>query len=204
MGHRSPSKQCPLPAACGRWGWRPTLREPSGQTNTVRCKVHCSKTLCQTSQCPSLWILSAGAEPAKRGVTYTTRSAPRTPRIAPDEAAQPALKRHFPACCEQRVVRFLCYRTVTGEVERPSYPVSQPPTNPPQEPAARQQLQRKKQLPSQAQVGGGGPLLGGGPQPRASTVQERRVPGKCGTRGEAGSCDQAEVTSAAAVTSGVT
>lgn len=131
MGHRSPSKQCPLPAACGRWGWRPTLREPSGQTNTVRCKVHCSKTLCQTSQCPSLWILSAGAEPAKRGVTYTTRSAPRTPRIAPDEAAQPALKRHFPACCEQRVVRFLCYRTVTGKWRDPATPCpSHQPTHP--------------------------------------------------------------------------
>lgn len=64
--------------------------------------------------------------------------------------------------------------------------MSQPPTNPPQEPAARQQLQREKQLLSQAQVGGGGPLLGGGPLPRASTVQERRVPGKCGTRGEEG------------------
>ena len=85
--------------------------------------------------------------------------------------------------------------------------MSQPLTNPPQEPAARQQLQRKNQLPSPAQVGGGGPLLGGGRLPRASTVQERRVPGKCGTRGEeraARSWDQAEVTSAAAVTSGVT
>lgn len=30
------------------------------------------------------------------------------------------------------------------EVERPSYPISQPPTNPCQEPAARQQLQRRK------------------------------------------------------------
>lgn len=53
----------------------------------------------------------------------------------------------------------------------------------------------------------GEPLPGSRLPPRASMVQERRVPGKGGACREeevAGSWDQAEVTSAAVVTSGVT